>query len=416
MTESLLIDAVGSVVRIDLTGLDREAATAVRHAWRDALSTDGSAAASVVTPDGTADRAVMLMRLSQQVTLAAIDGGRGKLWMLHAAGVALADGRVVVLVGPSGRGKTTAARVLGQDFGYVSDETIGIGADGTVFSYRKPLSLIERQGAPKVERSPSEVGLKRLPDAALRVAAIVLLDRRVDGPAEPTVEPTDLGDAIDDLVGQSSSLAAMESPLRTITAHAEATGGTVRVTYRDVESLPPIIESLASRPPTRIGWRPVVTATSGPAASGHAGGTYDRAPFLDAIGHADPDRIVVLHRPGGIDRVHMMGGVAPEIWRAASGVGFDDLVAAAVAAHGEPEGLDTHRAVAAAVQELLDVGLLNRAGPPRVDHRRRSDRKLKRVADFTVRAARSADVRSISSARAVRPAADPSRKRPRRAV
>ena len=59
------------------------------------------------------NRAVMLSGLSQQVTLAAIEAARGRAWMLHAAGIATPDGQVVVLVGPSGRGKTTASRALG---------------------------------------------------------------------------------------------------------------------------------------------------------------------------------------------------------------------------------------------------------------------------------------------------------------
>ncbi|MGL1701453.1 hypothetical protein ACSTH3_00245, partial [Vibrio parahaemolyticus] len=48
---------------------------------------------------------------------------------------------MLALVGPSGAGKTTAVRVLGGHFAYVSDETIGIARDLTVADYRKPLSI-----------------------------------------------------------------------------------------------------------------------------------------------------------------------------------------------------------------------------------------------------------------------------------
>ena len=124
-----------------------------------------------------ASRAHMLSGLSQQVTLAAIEAARGRAWMLHAAGIATPDGAVVVLVGPSGRGKTTASRALGTVYGYVSDETVAIDDDGRVWPYRKPLSVIEDSGARRRQLAPSALGLQPLPDAELRVAAVVLLDR-----------------------------------------------------------------------------------------------------------------------------------------------------------------------------------------------------------------------------------------------
>ena len=101
----------------------------------------------------------MLSSLSQQVTLAAIEAARGRAWMLHAAGIATPDGPVVVLVGPSGRGKTTASRALGAVYGYVSDETVAIDEDGRVWPYRKPLSVIEDFAAPKTQLAPSALGL-----------------------------------------------------------------------------------------------------------------------------------------------------------------------------------------------------------------------------------------------------------------
>ncbi|MFX6027812.1 hypothetical protein ABTE84_20905, partial [Acinetobacter baumannii] len=74
--------------------------------------------------------------------------------MLHAAGVAGSDGAVVVLVGPSGAGKTTAIRHLAARAGYVSDETIALNATGAVLPYRKPLSVITDGVAHKVQHSP----------------------------------------------------------------------------------------------------------------------------------------------------------------------------------------------------------------------------------------------------------------------
>ena len=74
--------------------------------------------------------------------------------------------------------------------------------------------MIEEHGAPKAQRSPSELGLRPLPDAALRVAAIVLLDRVAESPELPTIETLDLGDALEDLVSQSSGLTSMPAPLQ----------------------------------------------------------------------------------------------------------------------------------------------------------------------------------------------------------
>ncbi len=216
-------------MQIDLEGLPEADAAAVRDAWRDALAAPTPADHARATPpvivaQASTDRNGMLADLSQRVTLAALERRRGDLWMLHAAGLAGDDGRVVVLVGPSGRGKTTAARALAATFGYVSDESVAIDDDGRVWPYRKPLSVIEQRGAPKTQRSPSELGLRPLPDAALRVAAIVLLDRRDDAPEQPVIETVDLGDALKDLVSQSSGLTSMPAPLRSIALLASRDG------------------------------------------------------------------------------------------------------------------------------------------------------------------------------------------------
>ena len=243
MARTLLVDAVGSCIAIDLTALDEDDEAAVRAAWADALADAAAEPVDTVTPYGT-NPAVMLSGLSQQVTLAAIEAARGRAWMLHAAGIATPDGQVVVLVGPSGRGKTTASRALGAVYGYVSDETVAIDDDGRVWPYRKPLSVIENPEAPKTQMPPSAVGLKPLPDAELRVAAVVLLDRDPSHPEEPTVEVTDLGDALEELISQTSFLHDQPAALRFIAALAAATGGIRTVKYREAATLPSVIPEL----------------------------------------------------------------------------------------------------------------------------------------------------------------------------
>lgn len=381
MPATLLVDAVGSCIAIDLSALSPEDADAVREAWADAPAPDGAQPVQTITPL-IAGRVDMLSALSQQVTLAAIEAARGRAWMLHAAGVATPDGQVVVLVGPSGRGKTTASRALGAVYGYVSDETIAIDADGRVWPYRKPLSVIEDPAAPKTQLAPSAVGLKPLPDADLRVAAIVLLDRDAEHPEEPEVEVADLGDALEDLVSQTSFLHHQTAGLRFIAGLAEATGGIRIVRYREAATLPALIPALAVPageivvPEVARAAAPSVVTEVGVKARGDSDASdepaaqngpnlprFSRAVAADEVALTDPDRIAVLtivHEQG---HVTVLGGIAPAVWRAADHATLAELVAAAVDAYGEPDGVDAGPAVLMAVGQLMDAGLLTSDEP-----------------------------------------------------
>ena len=369
MTQNLPIEALGAVVEINLDGLSEADADAVRNAWRDALADrpEGGAtpAHPVVMPLVAPDRTAMLADLSQRVTLAALEQRRGELWMLHASGVAADDGRVVVLVGPSGRGKTTAARTLATHFGYVSDESVAVDHDGRVWPYRKPLSVIEERGAHKVQRPPSELGLLPLPGAALRLAAIVLLDRVAAAGEHAEIEALDLGEALGDLVSQSSYLTSMASPLHTIAALAAATGGIRRVTYREAASLPEAIHALfaESATPSAVASSPgrVVGEAAVPTRSGSIDPMsphYSRAPYVDALELDEPDRLAILRSAaGGTGDLHVLAGVAPAIWRAAEGASLVDLTAAAIATYGQPVG-EAAPIIEAAAEDLVAAGIL----------------------------------------------------------
>ena len=391
MAGSVLIEALGVPIVLELDGLTDAEASAVRAAWRDAGllggSGGGSAAGSgagslgdpgfvgakaaepseeagisevialrVREPGDTSDLPHLLERLSQRVTLAAIDARRGELWMLHAAGLAFPDGRVVVLVGPSGRGKTTASRTLGAQLGYVSDETVAMDAAGRVHPYRKPLSIIEGGVYPKAQRAPSDVGLGELPDAPLTLATIVLLDRQPDGPDEPVVSALDLGDALEELVAQSSYLASVRRPLVLAAELIAPLGGVRRVTYRDAESLVGLVASFAEPAEAETSWTAAdiepVEAASG----------YVRTAVIDAVSLDGPDRIAILHSLDGPDaQVHLIGGIAPALWRAASGASRDELIEVAVAAYGAPLDEDPAAHVDRALADLIDAGLLRDA-------------------------------------------------------
>lgn len=71
----------------------------------------------------------------------------------------------------------------------------------------------------------------------------------------------------------------------------------------------------------------------------------------------------MLQRSGeGESSVHVLDGIGLTLWRTASGVTPDDLVAAAVRAHGNWADGDARSAVRATLDELSAEGLIeNRA-------------------------------------------------------
>ncbi|MGB4779135.1 hypothetical protein [Microbacterium sp.] len=366
MSHTLTVDMLGAAIGIDLSGLDPVTRRRAHDAWADALAPVGVSPETTVAPDPRLDGPRALEQLSQLVTLAGITAHRGTMWMLHAAGVADADGRVLVFVGPSGRGKTTASIALGREFSYVSDETIGIMADGTVRAYRKPLSIIEQPGGkPKVQRAPSSLGLRRLPEAPLTLGGIVLLDRREDGPEEPEVQPVSLVDAIEDLVPQSSSLVAMDAPLQFMAARVGETGGLTRITYREAAMLPGVVAELLARrnDPIDVVTRALASFSASTAADPGMV-RYVRADTVDAIEEVGRDVIVVLQRGlddgGHIGVVRVLTGIAPVLWRSAAGATVHEFVQAAVEAYGlpEPGRAEPEPLVRKALSDLTATGVL----------------------------------------------------------
>lgn len=85
---------------------------------------------------------------TSRATVASLEARAGELLMFHAAGLSASDGRVVALVGPSGTGKSTAARTLCRDdFGYVTDETVAVDDAQRVLPFPKPIAVIPADGA-----------------------------------------------------------------------------------------------------------------------------------------------------------------------------------------------------------------------------------------------------------------------------
>lgn len=196
------------------------------------------------------DARAVLGWLSSAVTTAAITARAGQLVMLH--GCAVADpggGATVVLVGPSGAGKTTAATTLGRRWAYVTDETVALRADGSVLPYPKPLSVLRGPAhLGKDQLAPAELGLVR-PGDGLRLASILLLERTDGGPDHAAVEPVPTVQALALLGEQSSFLAELDRPLQQLAALVGSTGGVARVRYREAASLVDVVAGLLGERP-----------------------------------------------------------------------------------------------------------------------------------------------------------------------
>jgi hypothetical protein len=114
---------------------------------------------------------VLLFHLDKSLTIA-LQRQRPDLYFLHAAAVAL-DGRVVLLAGPAGAGKSTLAlSLLQHGFEYLSDELAPIDIGRAVaYPYPRALCLKSPPPAPLAVPSGTFVGGGRLhmPVTSLRV-------------------------------------------------------------------------------------------------------------------------------------------------------------------------------------------------------------------------------------------------------
>ena len=217
-------------------------ANALTQVWERCIRDDPADNAVEVDVPAFPTQDATLEWVSSDITQKAIAVRVGELWMIHAAGIANPKtGATVALVGPSGAGKTTAARTLAREFGYVSDETVGIAIDGTVAPYPKPLSIVQPGNDHKRQVSPTELGLLHAPGDC-RLAGIVLLNRTENVPTEVRTLPT--GEALVRLAEQTSYIALMERPLLTMAGHLERIGGAVEITYSDASELIPAVRAI----------------------------------------------------------------------------------------------------------------------------------------------------------------------------
>lgn len=295
--------------------------------------------------------------LLSQVTVRAIEAAAGSSLMLHAAGVADPDGRVLALVGPSGMGKTTASVYLSRHgFSYVTDETVSIGADGSVLPFSRPLSL--RRAGGEVQLAPDELGLGR-PSGALKIARIVLLDRILDHRHPPTLTAVPLVDALLQLIPQTSAVARLPDPLQYMSRVIDGCGAVLRLTYGEVDERVRFLLSEALSHETYAGepWHAVPDRRRGPMkldteqTRGVDGPVLFQGGIADGIA-TEGDTLVL------VDQVPIrLGEIGVTIWRAArDGVSTTKIMSIVEQEHGAyPEG---PRIVREAVSLMLEAGLL----------------------------------------------------------
>lgn len=359
----LVVDAVGVRVGVDLAALAPGDPARIAHAWAGARATEGATADITVAPVVGDRDGQTLSDLSTAVTLAAIGRRRGRLWMLHAAGLAAPDGGVVVLVGRSGAGKTTVTRALATAWGYVSDETVGIEDDGRVHPYRKPLSVITEGHGFKVQHSPADLGLLPLPETPLRARRFILLDRDL-AHRHPRLVPVPLADALVALAPQSSALASMPHPLRTITHLIARTGGVLRAEYAEAEDLGPLIAEVmreetptvgapTATPPAALPTRPA------PPAVADAARRYTRGAVVDRCDVPGDQLAVLTADVDGQGTLRVLGGAASALWFAADGATREELLRAVTDDDGAADAAD---ALDGILDELVDAGLLSVSG------------------------------------------------------
>lgn len=186
-------------------------------------------------------------RLTVEVTLRMLEQLAGELHLFHAAALGEPQSHhAMILIGPSGRGKTTAAKFLGQHFTYLSDETAVVQHDGTVRPYPKPLSVITAFEQPKQQIDPAKIGLQTVAvtDFSYSLHHVILLDRQPERTATPVLERVHLADALLEIVQQTSGLLRSENGAVNLIELLQRCGGALRLSYRDVEDTLPLLQQL----------------------------------------------------------------------------------------------------------------------------------------------------------------------------
>jgi hypothetical protein len=349
------VRVMGVVVRI--AAEDDETRGRLARQWSRArveTTDDDPAVTLTVAPSVPASQAASDYLLTTRVTLAGLTATAGRRLNLHAGGLADDRGRVLALVAASGTGKTTATRVLARRLGYVSDETVSVDPDGTVTPHPKPLSVVTDPARPmdKEQHSPDDLGLVTTPVSG-RLARLVVLHRDTEAP-RGLVRLGALRGMLD-LIEQSSSLAQLDDPLRTLYSLVAACGGVWSLGYEEiadeVDGLVALLDEEAPPgPQPETVWHPgssesAVTAGDGP--------LVGRLPWVDAV--EIDDEVVVLTE----SKAWLLADLTATVWlHLELPRTVDELVEAAQRRHGEHP--DARAIVEGAIATLAEEDLVVR--------------------------------------------------------
>lgn len=346
-----VVGALGRTLRIRVTGSGAGAlAAAFADAWTHLLVDPRTAADDELTVGSSADTpdsvAVGLAHATALVTRTLIDLNAGQGLLFHAAAAVRPDGRAILLVGPSGAGKTTAITRLAGPHGYLTDETALVGADGSVLPYPKPLS-VERGGPAKAQLAPEELRL-RVADVPHEVDRVIVLNRKAGGPRQPRSRRLDIVESLEALVPQLSALEQHPRPLGALAELIQRVGGIEQLSYADVLDLDP-----TSGPPAspRLPAEELAFSTLDCDRDERTEPGLIRTLASDALEVADV--LVLAHG----SEIRVLAGVAKTLWLEAG------------APRSEPELLDRLRAIhgaepgdalalRGAIDVLVDAGVL----------------------------------------------------------
>lgn len=185
-------------------------------------------------------------RLTVEVTLRMLEHLAGSLNLLHAAALSdSASGHAMVLVGPSGRGKTTASRFLGKKFNYLSDETAIIQSDFHLRPYPKPLSLITAEHQSKQQIDPASLGIATVApsDYSFELKHLILLNRQQEA-TSPRLDRVALADALIEIVEQTSGVRRTERGIEGLIEVVNHCGGALRLTYSEISDTLGLLQDL----------------------------------------------------------------------------------------------------------------------------------------------------------------------------
>ena len=316
---------------------------------------DAAARGAIAGPSGS----VVGDQVALAVTLQAMEANEGDLLMLRAAAVADPEtGRCVVLVGPAGSGRSTAARTLARHFGYVTDDTVAFTAGLDLLAYRKPLVSSDEPGLGL--QSPDDLGLRQAPDD-LRPAAVLLLERHAEGFVPPVLTELPTAEAIAHLSGNASHLRSLDKPLHRLAALVEEVGGVHRVDYREADDLVAVTQQLLNHPPspdvgTESAPEPTVVELLGPDPT-EGGERVRRLDFVDF--HVGDDGVGCVMLDETVVALSFMATRILTLLGEGSAT-LDRLGEALVVEFGEPESGDARSLVQTHVDDLVEVGVLTR--------------------------------------------------------